>query len=59
MPRIPRMDVYDRILRGTNDSGIKITKDISFQVVVEIVGTSACRESANRTTRATLELVPK
>jgi hypothetical protein len=41
VPRIPRIDVYDKILRGTKDSGINITKDISFQVVVEIAGTSA------------------
>lgn len=54
VPRMPRIEVYERMLSGTNDRGINITKDNSFHDVAETVGTSALRESANKTTRATL-----
>jgi hypothetical protein len=57
VPRIPRMEVYDRILSGTKEKGINIKKDMTFHVVVDISGTSALRESANSTTSATLELI--
>jgi len=46
--------VYDRILRGTIDKGIKTRKDKIFQVVVDTSGIRALRESAKSTTRATL-----
>ena len=50
------MDVYERILRETNDSGMKIKIDRSFQAVVEMSGIKALSESAKRTTSATLKL---
>jgi hypothetical protein len=56
VPMIPRIEVYERMLRGTNDNGMNITKEKSFHVVVEMVGMRALRESAKRTTRATLRL---
>jgi len=48
------MEVYERIRRGTIDNGIKIRKDKIFQVVVDTSGIIALRESAKRTTSATL-----
>lgn len=51
---MPRMEVYERMLRGTKDRGINITKESSFQVVGETVGISAFSESAKSTMRATL-----
>jgi hypothetical protein len=54
---IPRIDVYERMFRGTNDNGMKITNEMSFQDVDEMVGIRALRESANKTTSATLESI--
>jgi hypothetical protein len=51
---MPRIEVYERILRGTKDNGMNMRNEINFQVVVEISGNSALSESAKRTTRATL-----
>jgi hypothetical protein len=48
------MEVYERMLSGTKDRGINITKESSFQVVGETVGISALSESAKSTMRATL-----
>jgi hypothetical protein len=56
---IPRMDVYERMLRGTNDNGMNIMKEMSFQEVDEMVGMRALRESANRTTSATLKSIER
>ena len=53
VPRMPRIEVYERMLSGTNDNGINIMKENNFHDVAETVGTSAFSESANRTTRAT------
>jgi len=53
---MPRMEVYERMLRGTKDNGMNMRNEMSFQVVVETCGKSALRESANRTTNATLIL---
>jgi hypothetical protein len=50
------MEVYERMLRGTKDNGMNMRNEMSFQVVVETCGKSALRESANRTTNATLIL---
>jgi len=44
------------MLRGTKDNGMKMRNEISFHAVVDIEGIRALRESANRTTRATLLL---
>jgi hypothetical protein len=52
---IPSIDVYDKMLSGTNDSGMNNTKERSFHEVVEMVGMRAWRESAKRTTSATLK----
>lgn len=54
MPRIPRIDVYERTFNGTNDNGMKIRNEMSFHIVVETSGIRAWRESAKSTTRATL-----
>lgn len=56
VPRIPRIEVYERILSGTKDNGMKTRKDRSFQLVIETLGIKALSESANRMTRATLQL---
>ena len=56
VPRIPRIEVYERMLRGTKDNGMNMRNEMSFHVVVETCGKSALRESANRTTNATLIL---
>jgi len=53
VPRIPSIEVYERMFNETKESGMKTTRDISFHAVVDTSGTSACRESAKRTTSAT------
>ena len=53
MPRIPSIEVYERMFNETNDRGMKTIREISFQAVVDTSGTSAWRESAKRTTSAT------
>ena len=50
------MEVYERMLRGTKDNGMNMRNEMSFHVVVETCGKRALRESANRTTNATLIL---
>jgi len=54
---MPRMEVYERMLSGTNDNGMKIRNERSFQDVVEMSGINALSESANNTTSATLKSV--
>src|SRR5438045_4374390 len=56
VPRIPRIDVYERMLSGTNDKGMNTKNESNFQLVVDTSGTRALSESAKRTTRATLQL---
>lgn len=53
------MEVYERMLSGTNEKGMKIRKDRIFQVVAETSGIKAFSESANSTTSATLQLAPE
>ena len=59
VPRMPRMEVYERMLSGTNDNGMKIRNERSFQAVVEMSGINALSESANNTTSATLNQLYK
>jgi len=54
VPRMPRIEVYERTLSGTNESGIKMRNEASFHIVADTWGNKACKESANRTTKATL-----
>jgi len=53
---MPRIEVYERILSGTNDKGIKMRREKIFHAVDETLGIKALSESANRTTKATLRL---
>lgn len=47
------------MFKGTKDRGMNTKNERSFQDVVEISGTRACRESAKRTTNARLQSVNK